>query len=72
MRGHSLLELGLAGVNGPLDRRALLDWSTTVLHEFKHQDQDWWAWEGDYWTEFVGRNRCEQQAWGEGFQALYN
>ncbi len=69
---NALDQIFPTNLNGKPDRKALLDWSTTVLHEFTHQDQDWWAWEGDVWTEFVGRNRCEQQAWGTGFQALYN
>lgn len=69
---NALDQIFPSNLNGQPDRKALIDWSTTVIHEFKHQDQDWWAWEGGYWTEFVGRNRCEQQAWGEGFQALYS
>jgi hypothetical protein len=59
----------LGGRASPLE---VLQWATTMVHELKHQDQDPWAWRGGFWSGLsAGRNRCEQEGWGAGFQVLY-
>lgn len=48
-----------------------LNLGQTLCHEAVHQGQDYETWKTESWQEWMGQgNRCEQQAWREGFYSI--